>query len=180
MGKFDEIFDDVVVNAKACASAVSQKASTVYDVSKHKITAAEIRGDINKKLRELGALTYKSEVHGTDNSQQIKLIVSEISDLKDNLNVVNEHIAVAKDQRRCPGCNALTHRTFSAGASVYRLLTIDCFRENLGNRRLTCAAGSAKKIGMSYTVSLYLILQGSNDMLLPLYILKLLRTEFTI
>ena len=85
MGKFDEIFDDVVVNAKACASAVSQKASTVYDVSKHKITAAEIRGDINKKLRELGALTYKSEVHGTDNSQQIKLIVSEISDLKDNL-----------------------------------------------------------------------------------------------
>ena len=107
MGKFDEIFDDVVVNAKACASAVSQKASTVYDVSKHKITAAEIRGDINKKLRELGALTYKSEVHGTDNSQQIKLIVSEISDLKDNLDVVNEHIAVAKDQRRCPGCNAV-------------------------------------------------------------------------
>ena len=97
MGKFDEIFDDVVVNAKACASAVSQKASTVYDVSKHKITAAEIRGDINKKLRELGALTYKSD----------KLIVSEISDLKDNLNVVNEHIAVAKDQRRCPGCNAV-------------------------------------------------------------------------
>ena len=93
MGKFDEIFDDVVVNAKACASAVSQKASTVYDV--------------NKKLRELGALTYKSEVHGTDNSQQIKLIVSEISDLKDNLDVVNEHIAVAKDQRRCPGCNAV-------------------------------------------------------------------------
>ena len=38
MGKFDEIFDDVVVNAKACASAVSQKASTVYDVSKHKIS----------------------------------------------------------------------------------------------------------------------------------------------
>ena len=71
------------------------------------LTAAEIRGDINKKLRELGALTYKSEVHGTDNSQQIKLIVSEISDLKDNLDVVNEHIAVAKDQRRCPGCNAV-------------------------------------------------------------------------
>ena len=32
MGKFDEIFDDVVVNAKACASAVSQKASTVYEL----------------------------------------------------------------------------------------------------------------------------------------------------
>ena len=54
-----------------------------------RFAAAEIRGDINKKLRELGALTYKIklEVHGTDNSQQIKLIVSEISDLKDNLDV---------------------------------------------------------------------------------------------
>ena len=27
--------------------------------------------------------------------------------MKDNLDVVNEHIAVAKDQRRCPGCNAV-------------------------------------------------------------------------
>ena len=94
MGKFDEIFDDVVVNAKACASAVSQKASTVYDVSKHKITAAEIRGDINKKLRELGALTYKSEVHGTDNSQQIKLIVSEISDFVSYINDNKNNIIV--------------------------------------------------------------------------------------
>ncbi len=47
MGKFDEIFDDVVVNAKAAAAVVSKKASTVYDTSKHKITAAEIRGEIS-------------------------------------------------------------------------------------------------------------------------------------
>lgn len=107
MGKFDEIFDDVVVNAKACASVVSQKASNVYDVSKYKITAAEIRGEINQKLRDLGALTYKAEVHEMDNSQQIKVLVSEITDLKDNLKVVNEHIAVSKNQRRCPGCNAV-------------------------------------------------------------------------
>ena len=52
MGKFDEFFDDVVVNAKAAASAVSKKASDVYDSSKHKITAAEIRGEINQKLKE--------------------------------------------------------------------------------------------------------------------------------
>ena len=32
MGKFDEIFDDVVVNAKAAAAVVSKKASTVYDI----------------------------------------------------------------------------------------------------------------------------------------------------
>ena len=59
MGKFDEIFDDVVINAKAAAAVVSKKASTVYDTSKHKITAAEIRGEINKRLRDLGKFTYK-------------------------------------------------------------------------------------------------------------------------
>lgn len=133
MGKFDEIFDDVVVNAKACASAVSQKASSVYDVSKHKITAAEIRGDINKKLRELGALTYKSEVHGTDYSQQIKIIVSEISDLKDSLNAVNEHIAVATDQRRCPGCNAVIPNNSVFAISAVLKLTISAMRKKTLN-----------------------------------------------
>lgn len=106
MGKFDEIFDDVVVNAKAAASAVSKRASVVYDASKHKITAAEIRGDINKKLRDLGALTYKEQVHGIDLSEQKKHLVVEITELKDNLNIINEHIAASKNQRKCPQCDA--------------------------------------------------------------------------
>lgn len=106
MGKFDEIFDDVVVNAKAAASAVSKKASTVYDASKHKITAAEIRGEINKKLRDLGALTYKEQIHGIDLSEQVQKVVSEITELKDNLNIINEHITASKNLKRCPQCDA--------------------------------------------------------------------------
>lgn len=106
MGKFDEIFDDVVVNAKAAASAVSKKASDFYDASKHKITAAEIRGEINKKLRDLGALTYKEQVHGIDLSGQVQQTVAEITELKDNLNIINEHIAASKNQKKCPQCDA--------------------------------------------------------------------------
>ena len=106
MGKFDEIFDDVVVNAKAAVSAVSKKANDVYDTSKHKFTAAEIRGEINKKLRDLGALTYRSEVHGLDLTEQVKQIVAEIVDLKETLNTINEHIATVKNQKRCPSCEA--------------------------------------------------------------------------
>ena len=106
MGKFDEIFDDVVVNAKAAASAVSKKASDVYDASKHKITAAEIRGEINKKLRDLGALTYKEQVHGIDLSGQVQQTVAEITELKDNLNIIKEHIAASKNQKKCPQCDA--------------------------------------------------------------------------
>lgn len=107
MGKFDEIFDDVVVNARAAASAVSKKASSVYDTSKHKITAAELRGEINKKLKDLGALTYKVQVHGMDLNKEIAALVAEITDLKESLAVINEHIAASKNQRKCPNCDAV-------------------------------------------------------------------------
>ena len=106
MGKFDEIIDDVVVNAKAAASAVSRKASDVYDASKHKITAAEIKSDINKKLKELGALTYKAQVNKVDLSEQSLQLIAEISDLKDNLNIINQHIVSTKKQKTCVQCGS--------------------------------------------------------------------------
>ncbi len=107
MGKFDEIFDDVVVNAKAAASAVSKKATGVYDSSKQKIAAAEIRSEINKKLRELGVLTYRVQKGITeDASEEIKVLVNEISDLKESLDTINQNLAAAKNQRKCQECNA--------------------------------------------------------------------------
>lgn len=106
MGKFDSFFDDAVVNAKAAASAVSKKAVTFYDASKHKISAAEIRGEINKKLKELGKVTYKSEVHGTDLFVEKEALIAEIKELIENLNVINGHIAAIRSQRKCPRCEA--------------------------------------------------------------------------
>ena len=106
MGKFDEIFDDVVVNAKAAVAVVSKKASTVYDTSKYKITAAEIRGEINKKLRDLGKFTYKKEVFGVDTSAEVAQIISEIKELKENLDIINGHIDSVKNQKKCPHCDA--------------------------------------------------------------------------
>lgn len=106
MGKIDSFFDDAVVNAKAAASAVSKKAVTFYDASKHKISAAEIRGEINKKLKELGKVTYKSEVHGTDLFAEKEQLIAEIKELIENLNIINGHIAAIKSQRKCPQCEA--------------------------------------------------------------------------
>ena len=106
MGKFDEVFDDVVVNAKAAVAVVSKKASTVYDTSKYKITAAEIRGEINKKLRDLGKFTYKKEVFGVDTSAEVAQIISEIKELKENLDIINGHIDSVKNQKKCPHCDA--------------------------------------------------------------------------
>lgn len=106
MGKFDNIFDDVVVNAKAAASAVSKKASTVYDTSKHKISAAEIRGEINKKLKTLGLLTYQQQVHNADVSEDITKVIEEIKELKENLEIILAHIDSIKNQKKCPKCES--------------------------------------------------------------------------
>ena len=106
MGKYDEIFDDVVVNAEAAAAVDSKKASTVYDTSKHKITAAEIRGEINKKLRDIGKYTYKKEVFGVDTSAEIAQLVADVKELKENLDIINAHIDSVKNQKKCPQCEA--------------------------------------------------------------------------
>lgn len=108
MGKFDEIFDDVVVNAKAAASAVSKKATDVYDTSKQKIAAAEIRSDISKKLRELGSLTYKTKIGLIEEpTEAIDKLVDEIVDLKDGLDAINRNLESAKWQKKCPNCKAV-------------------------------------------------------------------------
>lgn len=106
MGKFDGILDDVIVNAKAAASVVSKKASDVYDNSKQKIVAAEIRAEINTKLKELGALTYKSVVHGTDLSDKIKEKSAEITELKENFDLINDSISSTKSVTYCPECGS--------------------------------------------------------------------------
>ena len=106
MGKFDEILDDVVVNAKTAASAVSKKAAFVYDASKHKITAAEMRGEINKKHKELGKYTYKARVYNMDMDEQINDVIAEIKELKENLDIINAHLDEITNQKKCPQCEA--------------------------------------------------------------------------
>lgn len=106
MGKFDGILDDVVVNAKAAAAVVSKKATYVYDSSKQKLAASELRGEINKKLKELGALTYKSQTMSVDCTEEVKNLVNEITELKESLDTINQNIASAKNQKKCPQCDA--------------------------------------------------------------------------
>ena len=42
-----------------------------------------------------------------DLSKEIAALVAEITDLKESLAVINEHIAASKNQRKCPNCDAV-------------------------------------------------------------------------
>ena len=66
------IFDDVVVNAKSAAAAVSKKAGEIYDLSKLRISLASLRSELNKQYQVLGEAVFNSEPEAAeDTAEQI-------------------------------------------------------------------------------------------------------------
>ena len=62
------ILEDVVINAKSAANAVGKSATKLYDLSKLKVSAADLNGDINKHFEALGRIVYDGKQNGEDNS----------------------------------------------------------------------------------------------------------------
>ena len=63
-------------------------------------------------------------------------------------------------------------RTFVAGASVHRVLTVDCPGEDLRDTGFTGSTGSAEQVGVADASRRDLIFQGLYDGVLSLYVLK--------
>ena len=76
-----KILDDVVTNAKSVANELGKKAGKAIDISKLKISAAEITSEINKLYRELGNLVFLSKREGADNEIAVENIMNEIEAL---------------------------------------------------------------------------------------------------
>ncbi len=93
------IFDDVVVNAKSAAAAVSKKAGAFYDLSKLRISAAGLRGELNKKYTALGESVYNNDPEST-----VDAIKAEIADIKHNIADIEKIIASVSNTTFCPSC----------------------------------------------------------------------------
>ena len=95
------LFDDVVVNAKSAANVVSKKAGELYDISKLKLSAANLRGELNREYRAFGEAVYNNipEAELQENKNRIK-------ELKESLKDVTELLNSAKNQSTCPECGA--------------------------------------------------------------------------
>lgn len=104
MKNFETIINEVIANAKTYANALSKQAAKLYDVSKHKISAETIKRTIGKKLIDLGKLTYKATTQDVDLAEDIAAVVSEITELKNSLAIVEERIADINNQKICPEC----------------------------------------------------------------------------
>ena len=111
------IFDDVVVNAKTAASAVTKKAGEIYDLSKLRITLAGLRSDLNKQYQALGEAVY-CEVSG----EEIEAIKTDIADIKQNIVDVEKILAASRNTVKCPQCGQKLNKNasfcYTCGAAI--------------------------------------------------------------
>ena len=98
------ILDDVVVNAKSAATAVGKKAGELVDLSKLRINAADISGEINKKYQELGRILYQAKKEGAQEEDAVKSCIALIDELYEQLDAVNAQILLMRHKKVCGNC----------------------------------------------------------------------------
>lgn len=98
------VLDDVIVNAKSAADAVGKKASKLVDISKLRISEADIRNDITKQFESLGREVYEAQKAGRDFSEAVSTGTAAVDNLKEQLNAISEQLASAREKAVCPEC----------------------------------------------------------------------------
>lgn len=98
------VFEDVVLNARTAATTVGKRAERLVDISKLRVNAAEINGDISKKYEALGRLVYDSVKAGATPEGMVDEYVEGIDVLYLKLDEINEKINVLSNKSACPIC----------------------------------------------------------------------------
>lgn len=95
-----------MINAKSAATSVGKRAERLVDISKLRVNAAELNGDISKKYEALGRLVYDAVKAGTTPEGMVEEYVESIDVLYLKLDEVNEKIDVLSKKSACPVCGA--------------------------------------------------------------------------
>lgn len=104
------ILEDAIYNAKTAAGFVGKKAGKIVDASKLTISAAELNSEISKKCEILGRVVYESRISEKSYDAAIAELIEKISELKSQLDSVNELIAESKNKTKCPKCSTVNSR----------------------------------------------------------------------
>lgn len=104
------ILEDAIYNAKTAAGFVGKKAGKFVDISKLTISAAELSSEISKKCEILGRVVYEAKTTDKCYDKAISELIEKISELKGQLDSVNELIAESKNKIKCPKCSTVNSR----------------------------------------------------------------------
>lgn len=98
------ILDDVVVNAKSAAEAVSRKAGQIVDVSKLHINAAELNSEISKRYQALGQYVYENVRETVSGDAEAAGKMAELDELMVQHSAVQKELNDKQNKILCPGC----------------------------------------------------------------------------
>lgn len=104
------VFDDIIIGVKDLTSEIGDKTGKFASVSKLKITAAELNGEINKRYEALGRIVYEAQKAENDISEMTAECVKGIDALYTRLDDINAKIASLRDKKYCPTCGAVVER----------------------------------------------------------------------
>lgn len=99
------IIDDVVDTAKTAAGVVSKKAVEIYDISKLKIKAANLKSEINKAYLAYGKAIYKEKPEA-----EIAVLKMNIDDLLEEFDCLKALILESRNQCVCPTCGKIVSK----------------------------------------------------------------------
>ena len=98
------LFEDVVVNAKEAVNAVGKKAGQMVDISKLRLSAADLNNEISKRFEALGRVIYDAKKTGNDSADLADECITTIDDLYEQLDAVNAQLAATRSQIVCRKC----------------------------------------------------------------------------
>lgn len=105
------IIDDTFNSFRDLTDTVIERTGKFMDVSRLKLTSAEISKEITKRYEALGRVVYDSQKAGTDIEGLIAECVRSIDALYGRLDDVNARVAGLRDKKYCATCGAVVEKS---------------------------------------------------------------------
>ena len=98
------ILDDVVINAKSAAEAVSKKAGQLVDASKLRFSIAEVSAEISKRYEALGQYIVENCREQLEGDAELVEKLSELDELKAQHAALTKELTDKQNKTVCPTC----------------------------------------------------------------------------
>ena len=104
------LLDDILGSVREVTDNVVERTGKLVDVSKLKLTSAEISKEITRRYEALGRLVYDSRKSDTEISGLVDECVRSIDALYGRMDDVNSRVAKLRDKQYCATCGATVER----------------------------------------------------------------------
>ena len=98
------ILDDVVINAKSAAKAVSEGANKVVNISKLRIQVAELNNELSKRYEAFGEYVCAGSREMFAEDAEAVGMMAEIDELTAQMAAVTKELNDKQNKTVCPNC----------------------------------------------------------------------------